>query len=237
LGRLELEIQEGRVIDYKHSLIVVDENIQSEKTVQALVNEALSSYHEELSQVVGYTNNALHRNAMLEATMDNLLLQALLDHTGTQTAFSNGWRYGAPVVPGPITLNDLWNIIPVNPPISIVELTGEEIRAMLEENLEHAFSDDPYLQMGGYVKRMLGVNVYLKIENPAGQRIQELFVYGQPVKANQVYSAAFVTAQGIPNKYGINRQDLDIHAIDALRQYLARKSPIDVTLRKSVMAI
>ena len=49
-----------------------------------------------------------------------------------------------------------WNIIPVDLPISLDELTGEEIRAMLEENLEHAFARDPYHQMGGYVKRLLG---------------------------------------------------------------------------------
>ena len=76
---------------------------------------------------------------------------------GTQIAFSNGWRYGAPVPPGPVTMNDLWNIIPTNPPVSVVELTGAEIRAMLEENLERTFAADPYAQMGGYAKRCLGL--------------------------------------------------------------------------------
>jgi sulfur-oxidizing protein SoxB len=55
----------------------------------------------------------------MEATMDNLLLKALVDISGAELAFSNGWRYGTPVVPGPITVNDLWNIIPTNPPVSV----------------------------------------------------------------------------------------------------------------------
>ncbi len=59
--------------------------------------------------------------------------------------------------------------------INNVELTGEEIVAMLEENLERTFACDPYDQMGGYVKRGLGFNAYIKIENPPGQRVQQVF--------------------------------------------------------------
>jgi thiosulfohydrolase SoxB len=237
IGRLDLEIQDQHVIDFKHELILVEEGIQPDQAVQALVDEALMPYREELNQVVGHTATALNRNTMLEATMDNLLLQSLLDVTGAQVAFSNGWRYGAPIVPGPVTLNDLWNMIPVNPPVSMVKLTGDEIRTMLEENLEHTFSRDPYHQMGGFVKRVSGLNLYIKVENARGHRIQELFVQGQRVKTDQVYTAAFVTAQGVPEKYGADRKTLDIHAIEALRRYLAKKSPVEADLRGTVVAI
>jgi 2',3'-cyclic-nucleotide 2'-phosphodiesterase (5'-nucleotidase family) len=237
LGQLDLKIDGGRIVDFRHQLLIVEESIPPDQTVQALVDGALAPYGEELSQVVGHTSTALHRNTMLESTMDNLLLQSILEHTGAQIAFSNGWRYGAPIAPGPITLNDLWNIIPVNPPISLVELTGDEIRTMLEENLEHVFAHDPYHQMGGYVKRMLGLNLYVKIENDVGQRIQQLFVQGKPVPMDKLYTAAFVTAQGVPNKYGSGRRDLDIHAVDALQQYVAQNTPVEANLRGTVMAV
>ena len=237
LGRLDLEIQDTQIVDFKHQLITVEESIAPDKIVQELVEKALVPYRDELNQVVGYTSAALHRNTMLESTMDNLLLQSILEHAGVQIAFSNGWRYGAPVVPGPVTLNDLWNIIPVNPPISLVELTGDEIRAMLEENLEHVFAHDPYRQMGGYVKRMLGLNLYIKIENAAGLRVQELFMQGQPLKSDRLYTAAFVTAQGVPEKYGANRRNLHIRAMEALQKYVTTNSPFEATLRGTVMAV
>ena len=113
-----------------------------------MVNHALNPYNDMLGQVVGYTDTGLNRNTVLESTMDNFLLQSLLSETGAQIAFSNGWRYGAPIPPGKITLNN--NIIPVNPPVSTVELSGKEIWMMMEENLEHLFSRDPYNQRGGY---------------------------------------------------------------------------------------
>jgi sulfur-oxidizing protein SoxB len=237
LGRLDLDIEDRRVVNFRHELIAVEESITPDPTVSALVDEALIPHREGLNQVVGHTSTALNRNTMLESSMDNLLLQSLLAHTDAQVAFSNGWRYGAPVVPGPILLNDLWNIIPVNPPISTVELTGGEIQSMLEENLEHTFARDPYNQMGGYIKRILGLNVYIKIENARGQRIQQLFVQGQPIRTDRVYTAAFVTAQGVPEKYGTNRKNSDTHAIEGLQNYLAKNHPIDASLRGSVIAV
>ena len=169
--------------------------------------------------------------------MDNLLLQSLLELTGAQVAFSNGWRYGAPVPPGPVTLNDLWNIIPVNPPVSTCTITGDELWAMLEENLEHTFARDPYEQMGGYVKRSMGLDLYFKVENPYGQRIQELFVQGEPIRADREYEAAFVTTQGVPAKYGSNRQNLAVRAIEALRRYLAKHDPARAELRGAIVAV
>lgn len=237
LGRLDLEIEKGRVVDFCHQLIAVGQEIEPDPNVQELVDQALAPYREELGQVVGYTATALDRNTVLESTMDNFLLQSLLDLSGAQMAFSNGWRYGAPILPGSVTLNDLYNIIPGNPPISTVELTGDELWTMIEENLERTFARDPYDQMGGYVKRCLGINLYFKIENPKGHRIQELFVRGKRVKPDQVYTAAFVTTQGVPAKYGSNREDLDVRAIEMLQRYLAKHKPVEAELRGTIVAV
>ncbi len=238
LGRLDLQIEDGRVVDFDHQLITVEEQIEPDSKVEELVGQTLAPYRDELSQIVGYTATALNRYTVLEATMDNFLLQGLLDLTGAQAAFSNGWRYGAPVVSGPITLSDLWNIIAVNPPVSICDLTGDELWTMMEENLERTFSRDPYKQMGGYVKRCLGINLYFKIENPHGQRIQRCFVQGELLKPDKVYHVAFVTTQGVPAKYGTDRQSLDVHAIEALRSYLDKaEEPVGAGLRGTIVAV
>lgn len=237
VGRLDLEVEGGRVVDWKHRLMVVGEEMTPDGEVQEQVDAALAPYRQEQSQVVGHTETALNRYTVLEATMDNLLLQSLVELTGAEVAFSNGWRYGAPIPPGEITLNDLWNIIPVNPPVSTCKLTGQELWQMLEENLERTFAADPYDQMGGYVKRCLGLNLYFKVENPRAHRIQELFVRGERVRADQVYEAAFVTSQGVPAKYGSDRQSLATDAIEALRRYLVSNDPSWADLRGTVVAV
>ena len=237
LGRLDLEIERGRVVDYRHQLIEVGHNITPDPEVDDLVRQALEPYQDELSTVVGETATALNRATAMETTMDNFLLQALLESTGAQLAFSNGWRFGGPVIPGEITLNDLYNIIPMNPPVSTVELTGEEIVAMLEENLERTFGRDPYDQMGGYVKRGLGLNAYIKIENPPGHRVQQVFVGDDELQPGHHYPAAFVTEQGVALKYGRNRQHHTERSIEALKTYLDRHRPLRAELRGTFVAV
>ncbi len=77
----------------------------------------------------------------------------------------------------------------------------------MEENLEKTFSADPYRQMGGYVKRCRGANVYFKMENPPGARIQQFFAEGAPLEDDHLYTVSFVTEQGVPPHYDRNRTD------------------------------
>jgi 2',3'-cyclic-nucleotide 2'-phosphodiesterase (5'-nucleotidase family) len=236
LGCLDLEIQGGRVVDFRHELIEVPASVKPDPEIDDLVRHALAPYREELSTVVGTTATALNRATMLETTMDNFLLQALLESSGAELAFSNGWRFGAPVVPGDVTANDLYNMVPMNPPVSTVELTGDEVLAMLEENLERTFARDPFNQLGGSVKRGLGLNAHIKIENPPGQRIQQVFVGKERLQPNRHYLTTFVTEQGVANQYGRNRQQSSVRAVDAMRAYLARHSPMEAELRGTIVA-
>jgi 2',3'-cyclic-nucleotide 2'-phosphodiesterase (5'-nucleotidase family) len=237
VGRLDLKVKNRRVLKFQHKLIDVNESIKPDPKVYSIVNKSLDKYRDMLNVVVGKTKTDLNRNQVMEATMDNFLLEALKEASGEKIAFSNGWRYGAPVEAGPILVNYLWNIIPTNPKISICKITGEELWVMMEENLERTFSCDPYKQMGGYVKRCSGLNIYFKIENPEGKRIQEFFVNGKRLNRSKVYSACFVTTQGIPEKYGKDRDRLDLEAIDALKEYLEKKEIVSAELRRTIVPI
>lgn len=236
IGRLDIDY-DGGIRDFRHRLIRIDDALEPDPEMAARIDAILAPHRMMLNTVVGYTDTPLNRNTVLEASMDNLLLQAISDAAGARIAFSNGWRYGAPVLPGPVTMNDLWNIIPTNPPVSLVELTGMEMLEMMEANLERTFACDPYRQMGGYVKRCFGVNIYFKIENPTGLRIHEFFVNGEPLQRDRIYTAAFVTEQGVPRRFGRNRRHLDIDAISALKNYLGKHEFVFAELKGTVVAI
>ncbi len=237
VGRLDVEIDGGQVAVIDHQLIHVDASIPADPDMERLIEGIVSPHRQVLSEVVGQTATALNRYTFLESTMDNFLLQAIAEAADTRIAFSNGWRYGAPIPPGTITVNDLWNIIPPNPPVSTVELTGQEMRDMIEDNLDHTLAADPYQQMGGYVKRCLGLTLYVKIENPAGSRIQQCFIGDEELKRDEYYTVAFVTTQGVPEKYGRARRDLDLCAIDALKRYCAAHPCVNADLRGTVIAV
>ena len=234
IGRLDVIFEQDRIVSHHHSLIAVDDSIEQDESVERLVQQAIAPDQVVLGEVVGAVSSPLHRYAMLNAPMDDVLLEAIAAAAGTDIAFSNGWRYGAPIPAGNVTVNDLWNIIPTNPPVSTVELTGAEIRQMIEENLERTFAADPYQQMGGFVKRMRGLKLYFKAENPTGHRVDRLFAGDQALLPDCMYKVAFVTEQGVPRRFGRNRCDLEIHAVDALKELFRRQGTVTPPSERSV---
>lgn len=226
VGHLTVDIKNRKIVDYNYSLITVTEDIAVDMAIEAIVETIIQPYKDIQKEQVGTTEVILHRYDTLQASMDNLLLAAIQYAAKSQVAFSNGWRYGMPLNKGIITKWDLYNIIPMNPFISTVELSGQEIWNMLEENLERTFSKEPLNQMGGYVKRCIGLHVKMRIENPKGNRIQEIYVNDDLLQKDQTYRTAFVTSQGVPEKFGKNRKDLEIKAVDAMELYLKENGAV-----------
>lgn len=237
IGRLDVDLGDGGVERFSHELVNIDESIDPDPEVEESINKAMEPHRDKLEEVFGNTEVSLNRNRVMEATMDNLLLESIREASGIELGFSNGWRYGAPVPAGPIKINDIWNIGSTDPPISTCDITGKELWKMMEENLELTFSRDPYQQMGGYVKRCSGLNIYFKIENPVGKRIQEFYVKGERLDPSKTYRACFLTKQGIPERYGKNRENIDIGAIEALKKYLSEKESVSPELRGTVVPI
>jgi hypothetical protein len=91
--------------------------------------------------------------------------------------------------------------------------------------------------MGGYLKRCLGLEMYFKIENPPGARIQKIFVNGRPLDPSGTYSAVYVTSQGVPSRYGEDHEETDLRAIDVLEEYIARNSPVDAGLEGRITPV
>ena len=237
IGRLDLTVDGRRVVDVRHALLCVDEQVAPDAEMARRVQEAVGPHRAFLDQVVGRARRPLDRATALEATMDNVLLDAMASAAGTQLAFSNGWRYGAPILPGAVTMEHLWNIVPTAPPISTVDLAGDELRAMLEANLERTYAADAYRQMGGFVKRCRGLKLYFKMENPTGHRIEDLLIGGSPVQGGKVYRAAILGEQGVPTKYGSNRRKIGVDAIGALQQLFASTREVRGGLRGTLVAV
>ncbi|MEB0260713.1 bifunctional metallophosphatase/5'-nucleotidase [Mucilaginibacter sp. 10I4] len=227
-GHLQLTIDEGKIIGHQYDLLPLDGRYTDDPTISEMTDKIMEPYRKLQQEKVANTEQILHRYNILSSGMDDFLLTAVCEASGCQIGFSNGWRYGAPVPAGPVSVWDLYNMVPMNPPISTVELSGKEIWEMMEANLESTFSANPMAQMGGYVKRCFGLQLYIKIENPKGTRIQQLFAGNELVNPEKVYQVAFVTSQSVPEKFGKNRKDLPIKTIEALKQYCIKYGIINL---------
>lgn len=228
LTRLDLDVVNGNVREFRHELIAVAEDGDSDARAAGVVRDVLRPHLPALEEVVGETATLLHRGTVLEAPMDNLITQAYLASTGADVAVSHGWRYGTPVPPGPLTAGDLWQMIPTNPELFTVRLTGGELRRMLERSLEHTFAGEALRQQGGYVMRFAGMRAVVRINNPAGARVQRLEIGGAEAKDTREYTVVTAGEQRMPRHE--SRTMAGLRAIDSLRAYLTAPRPVDPML-------
>ena len=228
MGWLKLEIEDRKIAQIHHEYIVLDASIAEDPELSQMLkeDEILSAHREYLEETVGETKIDLHRGSSFYGTMDYLLLDAMRAATGTEIAYSNGWRYGGAVPKGELKRRNLYQIVPMDPMIRTAELTGQEIFDMLEDNLESTFSAEPFKQMGGYIKRNSGLKVYFKLENPYGQRVQRIFAGSDELKPEKTYRVAYVTRQAVSEEIGKNHSDTGVHAVQAM-EALLEKGPYD----------
>lgn len=227
LGRLDLEVRDGQVRGFRHQLIEVAGSTVPDPEVERVIAEQLAPFRERLGEVVGQTATPLDRMLVLEATMDNAITDAYLDLTGAEVAFSHGWRYGAPIPKGDVTLGDLWQMVPTDPDVFTVEMTGEEIRRKLEASLESVYAADPFQQRGGYIIRVSGLSAVVRLNNPKGARVEHLDIAGAPYDAERKYTIAAAGEQDISRE---NERPSGATAVEALRRYFDRRSPVNAHL-------
>ncbi len=86
-----------------------------------------------------------------------------------------------------------------------------------------------YATNGRLFKKCFGLTAYIKIENPKGARIQELYIEEIPYIKNKNYKVAFVTEQGVPSHVGKNREHTQVRAVDAMTDFF-KNNLLDVSI-------
>ncbi|MCM3745299.1 bifunctional metallophosphatase/5'-nucleotidase [Sporosarcina luteola] len=236
LGRLDLTVEGASITHYEYQLIDVHENMQEDPHVAELVNTALEPFSKEINEIAGVTNTLLHRMSLEQSPMDKLITDAYLHSYDCHIAFSHGWRYGPPMAAGPLSIFDLYSIIPTNPNLFTVEIEGQALRKTLEKNLEMVFSANPFKQKGGYILRSSGLSMTYKPYNPKGHRIQTLHVGGRELDDHATYKVAGGGGQ-VMKECEKNKTYFDHQAIDVISSFLKEKGPFELRGSKQIISV
>lgn len=219
LGRLDITVHDREIIRYDYELLDVHNEWQEDAIVEELVKSALQPYDGMMNDIVGATDDILHRMTLHQASMDELITKSYLHSYHADIALSHGWRYGPPVGKGPITLYDLHSIIPTNPKLFTVELEGRELLQAMENNLEMVHSKDPFEQKGGYVLRSSGLSLTYKPYSPKGYRIQTFHIGNEELDEHKTYKIVSASAQ-ILKGFEERKMYEDALAIDGIQTFL-----------------
>ena len=193
LGVLDLQVEANGVRDYRYRLLpVFAELLPPDPAMSSYIEEVRAPHAAKLGQRLAVTEGVLYRRGNFNGTFDELLLRALMAEKEAAIAFSPGFRWGPTLLPGdPITLEDVMAQTAITYPQSTVnELTGGQIKSVLEDIADNLFNPDPYLQQGGDMVRVAGLSYAIAPSARVGSRISDLRVRGTPMEASKRYKVA-----------------------------------------------
>ncbi len=191
IGVLDLSAGGGRVTNADYRLVPVFANLVPADKASTKVIEALRMpYAFMLDETLTTADQLLFRRGNFNGSMDDLICDALLLHTGAQIALSPGFRWGPSFLPGDsITLEDVLAHTAISyPAVYMQSMTGAEFKSVLEDACDNLFNTDPFRQQGGDMVRVGGIRYTCTPTNPIGSRISDLeFMNGVAVDPKETY--------------------------------------------------
>ncbi len=192
LARLDLEVKNKRITRHAFRLIpVFSDAIPADAEMLALVQKLRAPYEKACNEVLATTDSLLFRRGHFNGTFDDLICNAILQERDCEIALSPGFRWGSALLPGdPIRLEDVYNHTSITYPNCYrQEISGERLKAILEDVADNLFNPDPYYQQGGDMVRVGGMGYTIDIREPIGSRISNMvhLASGKPIEAQRRY--------------------------------------------------
>ena len=193
LSRLDLDVRDGEVKDYRYRLIpIFSDVIEPDADVTALVEKVRAPYADELARELATAETLLYRRGNFNGTFDDLICEALIEQRDAEIALSPGFRWGTSVPSGePIRVEDLHNAVSMTyPAVYRMEMTGATLREILEDVADNLFNVDPYYQQGGDMVRVGGMGYAIDPTKEIGNRISDMTLLrdGSAIEAGRNYT-------------------------------------------------
>ena len=193
LAVLDLDVQKSGVNAYEYRLLPVFANLlPADADMAALIRRHRAPYEAKLSDTLAVSEGLLYRRGNFNGTLDQMILDALMAVKGAEIAFSPGFRWGTTILPGTaVTLDDVMSATAITYPfVTVNELTGENIKTLLEDICDNLFNPDPYYQQGGDMARIGGMRYACDPAKPIGRRISDMTLNGKPIESGRRYKVA-----------------------------------------------
>ena len=193
LGVLDFDVQGGKVRDFRYKLMPIFANLlPADAEMAAYINKARAPYEAKLSETLAISEGLLYRRGNFNGSWDQLIVDGLMAVKDAEIAFSPGFRWGTTILPGQaITRDHLMDQVAITYPATTVSnLTGANIKTILEDVCDNLFNPDPYYQQGGDMVRVGVLEYTCDPLAASGNRISDMRLNGKSVDAGKAYKVA-----------------------------------------------
>ena len=195
LNVLDLDIQNGKIKDFKFTLLpIFSDLIPENKEMKKYIEDVRLPFLKELTREIATTDTTLFRRGNFNGSWDQIICDALLEVKEAQISLSPGFRWGTSVMPGQaITFDDLMTQTAMTYPETYArDMSGTDIKLILEDVADNLFNEDPFYQQGGDMVRTGGISYKINPKGKMGERITDIVLTktGMKIDANKSYKVA-----------------------------------------------
>jgi len=191
---LDLDIGNSGVRGYEYRLLpVFSDMIKPDAAMDRFIQEVRAPYADTLGEKLAVTDELLYRRGNFNGTMDQVICDAQRKVLDAQISLSPGFRWGTSVLPGEaITMDDVMNATAITYPETYVrEMSGAELKLIMEDVADNLFNKDPYYQQGGDMVRVGGLDYTCDPTASMNGRISDLRLdNGESIQADKMYKVA-----------------------------------------------
>ena len=230
---LDLDVKNKKVVDFEYRLNkVMQKRIKPDPKVSKLIEQAYHPYQSELSKIIGKSKGLLHRRDFWQSTLGNLITDVIRKTHKTDVSFFPAWRFGASLLPGDITKEDIYNMLPTQGHVFTFSMRGKELKNLLENIVSSVVNKDPYTRVGGDMIRFSGMKLLCDLTKRAGNRIIKMSVGGKEFSEDTVYriSSAHTRFQNNPLFGATHVKDTGKKIVEELINYIEREANITSSL-------
>ena len=198
VGVMTVRIANGKIKRSNWNVIPVTPLIPEDPVVAGIVNSVRAPFLRDdvfmqaptfpaqfltqpIDRVIGSASSPLNRREALESSFNNAYNDFARNLTGTDIAFSPGFRYDAIigdeldyVTAGEITVEDIYRYFPQSFALATGITSGQRIYQLVEQGLATTFSTDAFRHVGGYAWGLSGLDATVDLASPDGMRLRGL---------------------------------------------------------------
>lgn len=197
LGFLYLELEDKEIAKYEGFLIPVTSDVQKHAGVQSIIDYWNDELQERLGNVVAKSNIDWNGERSFvrtqETNLGNLVADVIKSTVDADIAVTNGGGIRASINAGEIRVADIYNTLPFDNTLVIVEMMGMDIL----EALEHSVRLLPE-ENGGFLQ-VAGISFEVDLSAVPGGRIINAKVGDNRLSTGKYYTVAtndFIAAGG-----------------------------------------
>lgn len=201
IGVMDLNIKDHKVMGYEYKMLPILTNfIKPDVSMVSFINQMRATKYDKnvvearsdkmsnnpdrigktydaiLTEKLCTTEQTLYRRGNFMGTWDQVLVNSLREEYNSDFSMSAGVRWGTSVPAGyDVTMEDLMtNTSMTYGETYVNEMKGFQLKEILEGIAENLFVQDPYLQSGGDMVRMGGMDYTIDPAASLGKRISNM---------------------------------------------------------------